>query len=319
MTLDILITHFNESFQVVKPLLDSIQIQRNVDFKNINVIIVNDGSKNLLKRTDLEQYTYNIKLLTQRHSGVSNARNMALDNSIADYVMFCDCDDSFYNVNALNMILHYLENNPDVVINNFYEEVIKNDSVYLLKHTNDEVFVHGKVYLRTYLLNNNIKFNGSLTVHEDYYFNKLCKTLTENKIVIDEPMYLWCSRKDSVCRKDKDYLLRTYNNLIDVNDCLLTEFIERGLLKETVKLFVQFTFSTYFDLIGVKWENSKYLAPTLKRFKQFFVKYSKYYEVCYVKDKSAWYNAYRTKAVNDGMLFEPISFLEWINNLLKEN
>ena len=133
MTLDILITHFNESFQVVKPLLDSIQIQRNVDFKNINVIIVNDGSKNLLKRTDLAQYTYNIKLLTQRHSGVSNARNMALDNSIADYVMFCDCDDSFYNVNALNMILHYLENNPDIVINNFYEEVIKNDSVYLLK------------------------------------------------------------------------------------------------------------------------------------------------------------------------------------------
>ena len=76
------------------------------------------------------------------------------------------------------------------------------------------------------------------------FFNKLCQTLTENKIVIDEPMYLWCTRKDSVCRKDKDYLLRTYNNLIDVNDCLLTEFIERGLLKETVKHKIENVFGS---------------------------------------------------------------------------
>ena len=134
MTLDILVTHYNEPFEIVKPLLDSIQIQRNVNFKDINVIIVNDGSKNALTDKNLIAYKYNIKLLTQEHSGVSNARNKALDNSNANYVMFCDCDDSFYNVNALNMILHYLENNPDVVVNNFYEEVVRNNSVYVLKH-----------------------------------------------------------------------------------------------------------------------------------------------------------------------------------------
>ena len=319
MTLDILITHYNEPFEVVKPLLDSIQIQRNVNFKDIGIIIVNDGSKNELISKNLIAYKYNIKLLTQEHSGVSNARNKALDNSNANYVMFCDCDDSFYNVNSLNMILHYLENNPDIVVNDFYEEVIRNNSVYVLKHKNDEVFIHGKVYSRNYLIDNNLRFNSKLTVHEDYYFNKLCLTLTENKIVIDEPMYLWCSRPDSICRKDKDYLQKTYVNLIDVNDCLLTDFINRGLLNETVKTFVQFTFNTYFDLISAKWECSQYFEPTRKYFKDFFVKYRKYYDVCYVKDKSMWYNSYRTKAVNEGMLFEPISFLEWINNLLKEN
>ena len=48
MTLDILIPQWNETDEVIKPLLDSIALQQLVDFKNIGVIIVNDGSDTLL-------------------------------------------------------------------------------------------------------------------------------------------------------------------------------------------------------------------------------------------------------------------------------
>ena len=44
MKLQILIPQYNESDEVVKPLLDSIALQQNIDFKEIGVIIVNDGS-----------------------------------------------------------------------------------------------------------------------------------------------------------------------------------------------------------------------------------------------------------------------------------
>lgn len=44
MTLDILIPQYKETDEIIKPMLDSIALQQNVDFKDIGVIIVNDGS-----------------------------------------------------------------------------------------------------------------------------------------------------------------------------------------------------------------------------------------------------------------------------------
>ena len=49
MKLQVLIPHYNEPFEVIKPMLDSLAIQQNVDLKNeLGVIIVNDGNKNIL-------------------------------------------------------------------------------------------------------------------------------------------------------------------------------------------------------------------------------------------------------------------------------
>ena len=45
MKLQILIPQYKEMDDIVKPLLDSIEIQQNVDLKNdVGVIIVNDGT-----------------------------------------------------------------------------------------------------------------------------------------------------------------------------------------------------------------------------------------------------------------------------------
>lgn len=317
VTLDLIITHYDEPFEIVKPLLESIRIQRNVDFNNIKVYIVNDGKDNCINPEDCRDYPFSIEFLVAKRLGVSNARNVGFEKGTSDYVMFCDCDDTFYHVNALNDILQFAENNYDIIINNFYEE-IKRDRVTLSKHHNNEVFIHGKAYNRNFLINNNLRFNLALTVHEDYYFNKVCMTIAKNIICIDEPLYLWTSRKDSVCRKYEDYSQRTYVSLINVNDSILERFVSLGLVNDIIKLVVQFTYSTFFNLNTTDWENSKYLKTTELRFKEFFKKYRKYYDVCPISDKREWYNSYRSAAVQKhGMLFEPITFLEWINKILE--
>ena len=43
MKLQILIPHYRESAETIRPLLDSIAIQQNVDFSEIGVIICHDG------------------------------------------------------------------------------------------------------------------------------------------------------------------------------------------------------------------------------------------------------------------------------------
>ena len=45
MKLQILVPHYKENAEVIKPLLDSLAIQQNVDFSEIGVIICHDGDE----------------------------------------------------------------------------------------------------------------------------------------------------------------------------------------------------------------------------------------------------------------------------------
>lgn len=100
--LQILIPHYKEGFEVIKPLLDSINIQQNVNLKDeVGVIIVNDGNECILNKELFKNYDYDIEYYINEHKGVSATRNACLDKATADYVMFCDCDDMFCNVCGL--------------------------------------------------------------------------------------------------------------------------------------------------------------------------------------------------------------------------
>ena len=44
MKLQILIPQYKETDKIIKPLLDSIAIQQSIDFREIGVIICNDGT-----------------------------------------------------------------------------------------------------------------------------------------------------------------------------------------------------------------------------------------------------------------------------------
>ena len=102
MKLQILVPHYNEPFEIVKPLLDSIAIQQNVDLENeVGVIICNDGDKNIINEENLKGYPFKIDYYICEHRGVSATRNSCLDKATSDYIMFCDCDDMFANVCAL--------------------------------------------------------------------------------------------------------------------------------------------------------------------------------------------------------------------------
>ena len=97
MTLDIIIPHYHEPWSLCKPLFDSIALQCGVNWENIGVIVVNDGVEGTLADYLFAGYPYHIKHIVQIHSGLSATRNRGLDESKADYVMFCDSDDQFLN------------------------------------------------------------------------------------------------------------------------------------------------------------------------------------------------------------------------------
>ena len=179
MKLQILIPQYKETEEIIKPLLDSIEIQQNVDLKNdVGVIIVNDGTDVKLSNEFLSRYTFKIEYYQNEHKGVSATRNACLDHATADYVMFCDADDMFYNACGMYIIFREFENGGfDSLVSAFIEESRipgTNEPMYI-NHDMDSTFVHGKVHNRKYLLKNKIRWNDGLTIHEDSYFNCLCQ------------------------------------------------------------------------------------------------------------------------------------------------
>lgn len=321
MKLQFLIPRYNEPDNVISSFLNSLFVQRNINFNDIGVIIVNDGSDTHLSNILLNVYPFEIKYFENPHLGVSATRNRCLKEATADYVMFCDADDVFYNSLGVQFILNSINTKPfDVLTSAFYEElkdVSSNRFVYSLKE-NDFVFVHGKVYNREFLINNNIKWDESLLIHEDSYFNGLALSVSTNSVYCNTPFYLWCWNANSVSRKDPLYVIHTYNHLLKSADHLSAELIKRNLIKNAAEMFTLNVYQTFFLLTG-KFSKSKdvgdYLTNLSSLFKNYYNKYRFLLDELSENDKFQIINNARNAAFQRNWYEDNISFKEWLKSL----
>ena len=324
MKLDILIPMYNEDKMVVKPLLDSIALQQNVDFNDIGVIICIDGGTSEIPDNFISQYPFSIEVHKEPHRGVSATRNACFDYSRADYVMFCDCDDMFYNACGLWIVFREMNIGFDSLVSSFIEESRNPEDPHNPETTNytnhemDSTFVHGKVHKRQYLIDKQIRWNDKLTIHEDSYFNILAQNMSEDVKYCPTPFYLWKWRDDSVCRHDPKYILKTYNNLIDSNDALVDEFLRRDRKDKAVFYTVSMVFDAYYLMNKPEWidqENQEYRNKTEKRFAEWYKKHKEMWENCPGNDKMMISNQIRSRSIMEGMQMEAMTIDNWLNHI----
>lgn len=325
MKLQILVPQYKEADNIVKLLLDSIELQQNVDLKNeVGVIIVNDGSDVRLSEDLINGYTFHIDYYLNEHKGVSATRNACLDYATADYVMFCDADDLFYNACGLYILFREIDNGGfDSLVSDFVEETrdAKTKEVVYVNHDMDSTFVHGKVHRRKYLLEQNIRWNEALTIHEDSYFNCLCQKLAGELKYCPTPFYLWKWRDDSVCRNDFKYILKTYNNMLDSNTALVEELIRRNKVQDAQCYVVAMIFDAYFTMNKSEWinqENKDYRAATEKRFKEYYINFKYLYATVPEDAKTQIVMSIKNRMYAEGLLMESITFEDWIKHILEK-
>lgn len=323
MKLQILVPQYKETKEVIKPLLDSIALQQSIDFSEVGVIICNDGSDTLLDKDWLDSYPFEVLYIRNKHKGVSATRNACLDASTAEYVMFADADDMFYNMCGIWMLFREMETGVfDSLLSVFVEETKFNGRTEFISHEMDSTFVHGKVHRRQYLIDKGIRWNDKLTIHEDSYFNILCQNLSENVKYCTTPFYLWKWRDDSVCRHDPKYILKTYRNMIDSNDALIDEFLSRGK-DDKASFFTAFMiFDSYYTMNKPEWinqENKEYRDATEKRFAEYFKKRKKLWDGIGIQDKMLISNGVRSRSVMEGMQMESQTIEDWLKTIQKYN
>lgn len=324
MKLQILIPQYKETDEVIKPLLDSIMVQQNVDLENeVGVIIVNDGTDVRLSDALLNSYPFKIEYYLNEHKGVSATRNACFDHATADYVMWCDADDMFCNVCGLWIIFREIDNGGfDSMTSVFMEEtrMPETKEVTYINHEMDSTFVHGKVHRRQYLINNNIRWNENLTIHEDSFFNIQCANLSQDVKYCPMPFYLWRWRDESVCRHDPKYILKTYKNMLDSNDALIGEFLSRRINDKAAFYVAFMIMDAYYTMNKPEWinqENKDYRDSTEKRCAQYFKKYKDVWNGVSDADKMQISQGVRGRSVNEGMQMESMTMNEWLSHIEK--
>ena len=324
MKLQILIPQYKETDAIVKPLLDSIEIQQNVDLKNeVGVIICNDGSDAFLSDEVLSRYTFPVEYHKEPHRGVSATRNACLDHATADYVMWCDADDMFYNACGLYIVFREFKlGGFDALFSTFIEESrdpVSKEPVYI-NHVQDSTFVHGKVYRRQYLIDEKIRWNDELTIHEDSYFNFLAQHCAKELKFCPTPFYLWRWRDESVCRHDPKYILKTYNNMLDSNTALVNEFRLRGKKEDAMFCATQMIYDAYFTMNKSEWvnqDNIEYRRATEKRFKKYYTDFKDLFNAIDENIKAQIIIGVKNRMFTEGLLMESITFDDWIKWVLK--
>lgn len=221
MLLDIVLTHYNESFDVGKLFFDMLAVQKGVDFSKIRVILVHDGS-DFFPEENFSDYPYKVEQHRIAHKGVSAARNFGMDLATAKWLCFCDFDDYYTDVYALKLITESLKTSDfDLLWNPIYMEDYIDDEfvVYPLLKFN-MIFVHNK-YIRTdFLYETKLRFNESLSYSEDTAFLAILNIMLEEnrigKIKSPCPLYTWSYREGS-CTTDDDNKPRNIEHLFNAN------------------------------------------------------------------------------------------------------
>lgn len=203
--LDIIVTHYKEPWEVGSKFFAMLDLQRGIDFSQIHVIVVNDGKENMLPNEHFQNRPYSVEQISIQHAGVSAARNAGLRTSTAEWVAFCDFDDTYTHIYSLKTVLDIL---PAYEYDMLRGELIAEDflngntSLTLSPEIACMVFLHGKFYRRKFLIDHDIWFDEEQNFNEDSEFNAIINTYVDYKrtgeIKTFAPIYSWCRRPMSV-------------------------------------------------------------------------------------------------------------------------
>ena len=187
-----------------------------------------------------------------------------------------------------------------------------------VRHERDSTFVHGKVWRRQYLIDNGIRWNEALTVHEDSYFNILAQSFSDSIKYCPISFYLWKWRDDSICRHDPKYILKTFNRLIDSNEALVNEFRRRGCEHDAEFYTVSMIFEGYYTMNLPEWinqENRGYRGATEQRFARYYRAHKAAWDGAKLENKMTVSESVRRRYVREGMGMETMTIEQWLGHI----
>lgn len=224
-------------YQSEKYLEDTVQNLMNQTFKNIEIILIDDGSTD--KSSDicdkLAILDGRIKVIHTRNSGASVARNLGIKICQGKWIIFVDSDDivskrmceNFYNYIYNNSFVDFIICNFALESSELIDKVTEKNEFFYLKgiqqnidlikqmllsdySTSPKLFKENfgnnvvlnspcaKAYKHEYILENNLKFRPQVKYSEDMLFNLEVLASGGKGIFVNDAVYFYRVNLDSV-------------------------------------------------------------------------------------------------------------------------
>lgn len=234
INLSIIIPHYND-FDRLCRLLDSIP-----NNKNIEILIIDDNSDSnqfdneiLIKKYHYKNVTVLINYKDNRGAGV--CRNIGIDNAIGKWVLFADSDD-FFTDNFYDLVNQYFKTNFEIVFffptsldeimggtsdrHKSYADILKknlrNQRKWILDLKYNFHVPWSKLFQRSFIINNNIRFEESLASN-DVLFSTYSGFYLKDYYINENPIYVVTKNKGSL----------TQNTSIEIHKARLKTTIKR--------------------------------------------------------------------------------------------
>ena len=317
--LSIIVTHYQESMETCRFLLDSLDIQHGIDKSDFNVLVINDGEVRALTRENIGDRTYQVDVVTIPHGGVSKARNYGIEHADGEYIMFCDCDDGFVSNYGLHLVLSAINEGFDILNSSFIEESPKDGGWRIFRHDKDKVFIHGKAYRRQFLLDKKIRFSTELYFCEDSLFNQEVFALAEKQKYIETPFYLWAWNKDSTVRVDRENIvIRKYDQIILMRTLTCRMFKVHSLTdkyKEAICSAIADCYCDFNEPLFIKPGNKPLREKAEKEFKKFYREFSHDFMQCDSELIGKALLEARIRAFENGYRVEQTDYKSWLKHI----
>lgn len=225
----------------------------NQTYKNIEIILVNDGSTD--RSGDIcnfySKYDQRVKVINKKNGGLSDARNVGIVASSGKFIGFVDGDD-WIEPDMYEVLYDAMQHSDaDVAICGFYRNI--GDRVVEERETGNTLIYSGKEILKRLLSNDN-EYQICLAVWNRLYKRELIKDIrfpygkSYEDIIYDTEVFYKCNRCVYVDKRKYHYLVGREGSIISsgfqkrriTDDILLqkkrTEFLESKNEKELAEL-----------------------------------------------------------------------------------
>ena len=253
--IDIIVTHYNEPWDVCKGFFDMLSHQRVADMDKVNIILVQDGEENTLDWNSLlANYQYHVIIDTISHAGTASARNKGLQHAESDWVMFCDIDDFFGDVCSLSMLLSQLPTDScDIIWGKYAMEMIWRRGLPYIQAVTKQNFMNTtcKLYRKQVLDEKQIRFDPDFKYAYEYVFNAICLSEIQpfrvREFTTEFYSYFKTYRKNSL-RSTKEYYLSYMTQLFYANVRIADELASRGYADDACQFYFKAMCDVYYSI-----------------------------------------------------------------------
>lgn len=210
-------------YNVEKYVAECLKSAISQTYKNIEILLVNDGSTDQsVEKIQPFLSDKRIKLIHQKNQGLSAARNTGIENATGDFVIFLDSDDYllpetvdscvsiFTEKPDVDMILYDAKNiyekqmNSDLFQENYYSRNHLLESTIYPSETIIETLFQKKAYRSSACLyafkkkGNLPRFDTHLKIHEDELYTPELITSFKKIFYLNQPFYQRRVRENSL-------------------------------------------------------------------------------------------------------------------------